>query len=136
MSRNLLAAALAISVGMAAVAVPLLAHHSEAAEYDATKPVKVTGVVKKVEWTNPHIWFYVDGKDEVSGLSAVWGFSGAAPNSLRRRGIGRDALKIGDTVKVEGIRAKDASPNAASKGVTFADGRQVFTSSQDSPAVR
>ena len=55
MSRNLLAAALAISVGLAAVAVPLLAHHSEAAEYDATKPVKVTGVVKKVEWTNPHI---------------------------------------------------------------------------------
>jgi Family of unknown function (DUF6152) len=136
MSRNLLAAAIAMSVGLAAVAVPLLAHHSEAAEYDATKPVKVTGVVKKVEWTNPHIWFYVDGKDEVTGLSAVWGFSGAAPNSLRRRGIGRDALKVGDTVKVEGIRAKDASPNAASKGVTFSDGRQVFTSSQDSPAGR
>ena len=136
MSRNLLAAALAMSVGLTAAAVPLPAHHSEAAEYDATKPVKVTGVVKKVEWTNPHIWFYVDGKDEVSGLSAVWGFSGAAPNSLRRRGIARDALKIGDTVKVEGIRAKDASPNAASKGVTFSDGRQVFTASQDSPAGR
>jgi hypothetical protein len=134
MSRTLLAAALAMSVWLAAVAVPLLAHHSEAAEYDASKPVKVTGVVKKVEWTNPHIWFYIEGKDEVSGLAAVWGFSGAAPNSLRRRGITREALKIGDTIKVEGVRAKDGSPNAASRGVTFSDGRQVFTASQETPA--
>ena len=106
------------------------AHHSEAAEYEATKPVRLTGVVKKVEWTNPHIWFYVEGTDEVSGRAAVWGFYGAPPNALRRRGITRDALKVGDTVKVEGIRAKDGSPNAASRGVTFSDGRQVFTASQ------
>ena len=134
MSLNRFAPVILVGFGIVLAAIPLLAHHSEAAEYDATKPVKVTGVVKKVEWTNPHIWFYVEGKDEVSGLSAVWGFSGAAPNSLRRRGINRDALKIGDTVKVEGVRAKDASPNAASKGVTFSDGRQVFTASQDTPA--
>ena len=107
--------------------------HSEAAEYDANKPVRVTGVVKKVEWTNPHIWFYVEGKDEVSGLAAVWGFSGAAPNGLRRRGITKDSLKVGDTVKVQGIRAKDGSPNAASRGVTFSDGRQVFTASEQTP---
>jgi len=129
MSRNSFVAALVAGAATVVVAVPLLAHHSEAAEYDATKPVKVTGVVKKVEWTNPHIWFYVEGKDEVSGKSAVWGFSGAAPNGLRRRGINRDALKIGDTVKVDGIRAKDGSNNAASRGVTFSDGRQVFTAS-------
>src|SRR5436309_16066570 len=109
--------------------VVVFAHHAFQAEYDATKPVKVTGVVKKVEWTNPHVWCYVEGKDEVSGKSAVWGFSGAAPNGLRRRGINRDALKIGDTVKVDGIRAKDGSNNAASRGVTFSDGRQVFTAS-------
>src|SRR5688572_31980251 len=91
MSRKLGAVVLAASIGLLAVAVPLRAHHSEAAEFDANKPVRVTGVVKKVEWTNPHIWFYVEGKDEVSGLAAVWGFSGAAPNGLRRRGITKDS---------------------------------------------
>ena len=134
MSRKLSAAVLAASVALLFAANPLRAHHSEAAEYDATKPVRVSGVVKKVEWTNPHIWFYVEGKDEVSGLQAVWGFSGAAPNGLRRRGITKDTLKVGDAVKVQGIRAKDGSPNAASRGVTFSDGRQVFTASEQTPA--
>jgi len=134
MSRKLSAAVLAASVALLFAANPLRAHHSEAAEYDATKPVRVSGVVKKVEWTNPHIWFYVEGKDEVSGLQAVWGFSGAAPNGLRRRGITKDTLKVGDTVKVQGIRAKDGSPNAASRGVTFSDGRQVFTACEQTPA--
>ena len=134
MSRKPYAAVLAASAALLIAAIPLLAHHSEAAEYDASKPVRVTGVVKKVEWTNPHIWFYVEGKDEVSGLQAVWGFSGAAPNGLRRRGITKDSLKVGETVKVQGIRAKDGSPNAASRGVTFSDGRQVFTASEQTPA--
>ena len=134
MSRKLCAVVLAASIGALVAAVPLRAHHSEAAEYDANKPVRVTGVVKKVEWTNPHIWFYVEGKDEVSGLAAVWGFSGGAPNGLRRRGVTKDSLKVGDTVKVQGIRAKDGSPNAASRGVTFPDGRQVFTASEQTPA--
>jgi len=133
MSRKLCAVVLAASIGALVAAAPLRAHHSEAAEYDANKPVRVTGVVKKVEWTNPHIWFYVEGKDEVSGLAAVWGFSGAAPNGLRRRGVTKDSLKVGDTVKVQGIRAKDGSPNAASRGVTFSDGRQVFTASEQTP---
>ena len=133
MSRKFRAALLMTGVGALLSAVSLVAHHSEAAEFDATKPVRVTGVVKKVEWTNPHIWFYVEGKDEVSGTAAVWGFSGAAPNGLRRRGITRDSLKVGDTVKVQGIRAKDGSPNAASRGVTFSDGRQVVTASEQTP---
>jgi hypothetical protein len=133
MSRKFCAVLLATGVAVLVAVAPLLAHHSEAAEFDATKPVKVSGVVKKVEWTNPHIWFYVEGKDEVSGQSAVWGFSGAAPNGLRRRGITRDTLKVGDKVNVQGIRAKDGSPNAASRGVTFADGRQVFTASAETP---
>ena len=136
MSPKLGAVVLAASIGLLAVAVSLRAHHSEAAEYDANKPVRVTGVVKKVEWTNPHIWFYVEGKDEVSGLAAVWGFSGGAPNGLRRRGVTKDSLKVGDTVKVQGIRAKDGSPNAASRGVTFSDGRQVFTASEQTPALK
>ena len=108
-----------------AFAVSLFAHHAFTAEYDTTKPVKVTGVVKKVEWTNPHIWFYVDVKDE-SGKVTTWGFSGGPPGMLMRRGITRDVMKPGDVIKVEGFRAKDGSNNASGGNVTFANGRKVF----------
>src|SRR3989440_9531203 len=103
----------------------LVAHHSEAAQFDTTKPIKVSGVVKKVEWMNPHIWFYVDVKDE-SGKVTTWGFSGGPPGMLMRRGITRDVLKVGDVIKVEGFRAKDGSNNASGGNVTFANGRKVF----------
>src|SRR5438876_10551105 len=86
-------------------AVAVYAHHALQAEYDATKPVKVTGVVKKVEWTNPHIWFYVDVKDD-SGKSTTWGCSGGPPGKLMRRGMTRSVLKPGDKVMVEGFREK------------------------------
>src|SRR5437588_9208315 len=105
--------------------VALFAHHAFQAEYDATKPVKVTGVVKKVEWMNPHILFYVDVKDD-SGKVTTWGFSGSPPGMLQRRGITRDVLKVGDMIKVEGFRAKDGSNNASGGNVTFADGKKVF----------
>jgi hypothetical protein len=105
---------------------PVQAHHSEAAEYDSTKPVKVTGTIKKVEWQNPHVWFYVDVK-EADGRITTWGFSGAPPGSLMRRGITRDVLKIGAVVNVEGSRARDGSNNASGRRVTFADGKNVFT---------
>jgi len=108
-----------------ASSVALFAHHAFSAEYDATKPVKVTGTVKKVEWSNPHIWFYVDVKDE-SGKVTTWGFSGGPPGMLMRRGITREVLKVGDVVKVEGFRAKDGSNNASGGNVTFANGRKVF----------
>ena len=121
---------------LVALAPAVHAHHSFAAEYDGTKPVKVTGVVKRVEWANPHIWFYVEGKDETTGRTAVWGFSGAPPGMLQRRGIRRDALKIGDTVVVEGFLARDGSPNASGGRVTFSDGRQVFTASAEDRAPR
>ena len=127
MSRRLLLGLFATSFGLLVATAPLLAHHSFAAEFDGKKPVKVTGVVKKVEWTNPHIWFYIDGKDEVSGRAGVWGFSGGAPGLLSRRGIPRDAMKPGDTIKVDGFQAKDGSLNASGGKITFADGRQVFT---------
>jgi hypothetical protein len=106
------------------------AHHSFVAEYDGSKPVKVTGTVTKVEWTNPHIWFYVDVKDE-SGKVSNWGFSGGAPTILLRRGISRNALKVGDLITVEGFRARDGSNNASGGRVTFTDGRQVFTASPE-----
>ena len=109
---------------------PVLAHHSFSTEYDRTKPVSVTGVVRKVEWKNPHIWFYVDVKD-AGGRVATWGFSGAPPSFLMRQGIPRDAMKVGDVIKVDGFRARDGSNNASGGKVTFADGRSVFTASPE-----
>src|SRR5262249_20948229 len=88
--------------------VPVIAHHSFAAEYDSNQPVKVTGVVTKIEWTNPHIWFYVDVKND-DGSVTSWGFSGGPPGVLQRRGIAKTALKAGDVVVVEGFRARDGS---------------------------
>jgi hypothetical protein len=111
------------------------AHHSFAAEYDSNKPVKVTGVVTRVEWTNPHIWFYVDVKDD-QGKVTNWGFSAGPPGVLQRRGISRDAMKKGDVVVVEGFRARDGSNNASGGRVTFTDGRSVFTASNEDRAPR
>jgi hypothetical protein len=111
---------------LALSAVPALAHHSAIAEYDLDKPVKVSGTVTKVEWSNPHIWFYVDVKNP-DGTVTNWGFSGGAPGVLQRRGISRTSMKPGDVVKVEGFRAKDGSSNGSGNNVTFDDGRRVFT---------
>ena len=120
-----------LTVGLLlAVAAPMFGHHAFAAEYDSTKPIKVTGTVSKVEWTNPHIWFYVDVKDD-SGKITTWGFSGGPPGMLQRRGINKNVLKIGDVVTVEGFRAKDSSTNGTGGNVTFADGRKVFAGSAE-----
>jgi DNA/RNA endonuclease YhcR with UshA esterase domain len=107
-------------------APPLLAHHSAIAEYDLVKPVKVSGTVTRVEWSNPHIWFYVDVRNP-DGTVTNWGFSGGAPGVLQRRGVSRTSMKIGDEVLVQGFRAKDGSFNGSGDSVTFPDGRRVFT---------
>jgi hypothetical protein len=132
MTRKLLG--LVVLLLLAATAA--YAHHSFAAEFDDKKPVRVTGKVVKVEWMNPHIWLYVDGKDEITGRSAVWGFSAGAPATLTRRGIKKDFLKNGDVVKIEGFLARDGSPNASGGTVTFPDGRSVFTASPEDTAPR
>jgi len=127
---------MAMTLGLLAATTPFLfAHHSFSAEYDSNQPVKVTGVVTRVDWTNPHIWFFVDVKDD-QGKVTNWGFSGGPPGVLQRRGISRTALKAGDEVVVEGFRARDGSNNASGGRVTFADGRSVFTASNEDKAPR
>ncbi len=120
-----LTSCLAAGVAVLLTGTALVAHHAESAQFDANKPVEVKGVIKKVEWANPHIWFYVDVKDD-TGKVTTWGFSGLPPGMLARRGFTKNTLKPGDAVTVRGSRAKDGSNNASGGRVTFADGRQVF----------
>jgi hypothetical protein len=104
--------------------IPLLAHHSFAAEFDGSKPIRLTGALVKVEWTNPHSYFYIDVKDE-AGTVATWGCEAGAPGALSRRGFKRGDLKLGDTVVVDGYRAKDGSHLVDARRVTLPDGRIV-----------
>jgi hypothetical protein len=102
----------------------LLAHHSFAAEFDGTKAIRLTGAITKVEWTNPHSYFYIDVKEE-NGSVVTWGCEAGAPGALTRRGFKRGDLKLGDTVVVDGYRAKDGSRLVDARRVTLADGRIV-----------
>jgi Family of unknown function (DUF6152) len=111
---------------IAGLGTAVQAHHSFAAEFDASKPVKVTGTVTKVEWQNPHIWYYVDVKQE-DGTTVNWAFSGGAPGQLMRRGVQRSSIQAGMVVTVEGFLAKDGSHSGNGNRVTFPDGRSVFT---------
>jgi hypothetical protein len=121
-----LVSVLAVAALLAGAARPALAHHSFAAEYDDQKPLKITGTLTKVDWMNPHIWYYVDVKNP-DGSTTTWAISGGAPGQLMRRGITKDLLVIGSTVNVEGFKAKDGSNNGFGQRVTYQDGRNVFT---------
>jgi Family of unknown function (DUF6152) len=114
-----------LALGLATCAIPALAHHSFATQYDADTPVSLTGVVTKVEWTNPHARFYIDveGPD---GKVVNWNFELASPNVLKRNGWSSNSLSEGDVVSVEGSQARDGSNMANARTVTLANGRQVF----------
>ena len=127
MGRNAFALAVA---GLLWAALPALAHHSFAAEYDAQKPIKITGTVTKVEWMNPHIYYYVDAKD-ASGKTTNYAVEGGTPNQLYRQGWRKDSLRVGDTVTVSGFRAKNGSNTVNGRMVILPDGTRVFGGSSD-----
>ena len=131
--RTKLAAAFGI-IGLASIgAVPLSAHHSFSAEFDAKRPVNFRATVTKVEWTNPHTWFHIAVK-KPDGTVENWAIEAGSPSVLFRRGFTRAALPVGTEIVVDGYRAKDGSATANAKDITFPDGKKLFMGSSGTGA--
>ena len=126
---------LVAGAGLVVAAMPASGHHAFAAEFDATKPIKLKGTVAKMEWINPHTWIHIDVK-KPNGTVERWMIEGGPPNALYRRGFTRDSLPIGVEILVEGFRAKDGSLKGNGRDLTFADGRRLFVGSSGTGAPR
>ena len=122
-----------VAAGLMAAAAPLLAHHAFSAEFDANAPVKLEGPITKVELINPHAWIHMSVKKS-DGKVEEWMVEGGTPNTLQRRGITRDSIKVGTVIIVQGYRSKDGSLRANGRDITFPDGRTLFMGSSGTGA--
>ena len=113
-------AALTLGLSVLIGAAPVAGHHAFSAEFDSEKPVEKRGFVTKVDWTNPHVWFYMNVKDDKTGKVVNWGFEMGPPHGLQARGWTRDLMKIGDEVVVTGSLARNGSNRANARSVILA----------------
>jgi hypothetical protein len=120
---------LIVAVGLLMAAVPVMAHHSFSSEYDASKPITLEGLVTKVEWQNPHVYFYINVKD-ANGKVTNWALEMGAPSGLQRQGWTRNTLQVGDQVKVEGTLARNGTPLANARNV-FKNGKKMGAASSE-----
>jgi len=128
-SKALLTAA---GIAVMLTALPALAHHSFAAEYDQNKPIKVTGSVTKFDFTNPHSWITLEAK-EADGTVVTWGFETASGANLFKRGFRKDSLKPGTVVTIEGFQAKDGTHTGNAQKMTMPDGKEVVLGTEQNP---
>ena len=130
--RALALGAILVGAGLLVLTTPVIAHHAFSAEFDANQPIKLEGVVTKMEWINPHTWIHIEVKTP-KGVEA-WMIEGGAPNSLLRRGFSKESLPIGSKIIVDGYRAKDGAKRANGRDLTFADGKKLFMGSSGTGA--
>jgi len=131
MKRTMIALAATV-VALLAVGVPVFAHHSFSAEFDSKQQVELQGFVTKVEWTNPHVWFYINVKDPETGRMTNWGFEMGPPHGLQAQGWQRETMKLGDEVRVNGSRAKNGSNKVNARNVILVKtGKKMGTASSE-----
>src|SRR5258708_8418403 len=134
-SRLLLNSLVVLGALAAGWFAPVSAHHSFAAEFDGSKPVTLKGTVTQIDWANPHVWFYINVKDE-EGKNVRWACEMGAPHQLQRRRCLRDTMKVGDVVTVVGSLSRDGAKRANARLVTTADGKTLGAASSGDPTTR